>query len=70
MDTDNDIETNLNNDVEYKEINDVHDQDDNDGDDDENKECDVNNIYEETSYCIKRFRKKIVDTNINICWKC
>eukprot|EP00957_Ditylum_brightwellii_P014160 1066595-Ditylum_brightwellii.AAC.1 len=36
MDTDNDIETNLNSDVRCKEINDVHDEDYND--DDENEE--------------------------------
>ena len=69
MDTDNDIETNLNSDVECEEINDVDDEDDNDGDDDENEECDVNNIYEGTSCSMKKCRKKIVDANINICWK-
>ena len=58
MDIDNDIETNLNSDVECEEINDVDDKDDNDGDDDENEECDVNNIYEETSCRVKKFRKK------------
>ena len=64
MDIDNYNQTNLNSDVECEEINDVHDEDDN-----ENKECDVKDIYEETSYLKKKFRKKI-DTNINICWKC
>ena len=56
MDIDNDIETNLNSDVECEEINDVDDKDNND--DDENKECDVNDINEGTSYHIKKFRKK------------
>ena len=56
MDTDNDVETNLNSDVECEEINDVDDEDDND--DDENKECDVNDINEETSCRMKKFRKK------------
>ena len=56
MDIDNDIETNLNSDVECEEINDVDDEDNND--DDENKECDVNDINEGTSYRKKKFRKK------------
>ena len=42
MDTDNDIETNLNSDVECEEINDVDD------DDDDDDECDVKDIYEGT----------------------
>ena len=56
MDIDNDIETNVDNDVECEEINDVHDEDDND--DDENEEWDVKDINEETSYHMKKFRKK------------
>ena len=56
MDMDNDIETNLNSDVECEEINDVDDEDYND--DDENEECDVNDINEETSCRMKKFRKK------------
>jgi hypothetical protein len=54
MDTDNDIETNLDNDVECEKINDVHDEEE----DDDDNECDVKDIYEETSYPMKKFRKK------------
>eukprot|EP00957_Ditylum_brightwellii_P047705 3624356-Ditylum_brightwellii.AAC.1 len=62
MYTDNDIKQNINNDVKCEEINVVHDEDndddDDDDDDDENEECDVKEIYEGTSYHMKKFRKK------------